>query len=60
MKSKGNWARRALAGLGAAVAMLALAGVSYGRWLRFIAPPLLALTLLSAAAMVAGARFGIQ
>jgi uncharacterized ion transporter superfamily protein YfcC len=41
------------------VAMLALGDVPYGRWLRFIAVPLLILVALSAAAMAVGARIGI-
>lgn len=45
---------------GSLLAMLALADVSYQRWLRFIAPPLAALALLSAISMAVGARLGIQ
>jgi uncharacterized ion transporter superfamily protein YfcC len=41
-------------------AMLALAEVPYGKWLRFIAVPFAALTLLSLLAMIAGVRLGLQ
>jgi uncharacterized ion transporter superfamily protein YfcC len=44
---------------GSMLAMLALAEVPYGRWLRFIAPPLLALAALSALSMAVGARLGV-
>ena len=43
---------------GSMLAMLALADVPYGRWLRFVAPPLVLLFLLAAAAMAVGARMG--
>jgi uncharacterized ion transporter superfamily protein YfcC len=43
---------------GSLLAMLALADVPYGRWLRFVAPPLVLLFLLAAAAMAVGARMG--
>ena len=44
---------------GSMLAMLALAEVPYGRWLRFIAIPVLILFALSAAAMAIGTRIGI-
>ena len=45
---------------GALLAMLAIAGVSYGRWLRFLALPFALLFTLALAAMVIGVRLGIQ
>jgi len=45
---------------GAMLAMLALAGVSYSRWLRFIGLPAVLLLVLSAAAMAIGVRIGLQ
>ena len=45
---------------GALLAMLAVAGVSYGRWLRFMAVPFAMLFALALAAIVAGVRLGIQ
>jgi uncharacterized ion transporter superfamily protein YfcC len=45
---------------GAMLAMLALAGISYSKWLRFIVPPFAMLFVLSAVAMVIGVKFGIQ
>ena len=45
---------------GAMLAMLALAGVSYSKWLRFVAVPFVILFALSAAAMVIGVKIGIQ
>jgi uncharacterized ion transporter superfamily protein YfcC len=45
---------------GSMLAMLALADVPYGRWLRFVAMPLALLGLLAAAAMAVGARIGLQ
>ena len=45
---------------GAMLAMLALAGVSYSRWLRFIAVPAVLLLVLSAAAMAIGVRIGVR
>jgi uncharacterized ion transporter superfamily protein YfcC len=44
---------------GAMLAMLALAGVSYAKWLRFIAAPMAILFVLCAAAMVIGVKIGI-
>ena len=44
---------------GAMLAMLSLAGVSYSKWLRFIALPAILLTALSAAAMVIGVQIGL-
>ena len=45
---------------GALLAMLAMAGVSYGKWLRFVAVPSALLFTLSVAAMVIGVKLGIQ
>jgi uncharacterized ion transporter superfamily protein YfcC len=45
---------------GALLAMLAVAGVPYGKWLRFMAAPFLLLFALSAAAMVIGVGMGIR
>jgi uncharacterized ion transporter superfamily protein YfcC len=45
---------------GGLLAMLAVAGVSYGRWLRFIAVPFAMLLALALAAIVVGVKFGIQ
>ena len=45
---------------GALLAMLAVAGVSYGRWLRFMAVPFALLFALALAAIVVGVRLGIQ
>jgi uncharacterized ion transporter superfamily protein YfcC len=45
---------------GALLAMLALAGVSFGRWLRFMAVPFGLLFVLALAAMMIGVRLGVQ
>lgn len=45
---------------GAMLAMLSLAGVSFGRWLRFIAIPGAILFALAIAAMVAGVALGVS
>jgi len=45
---------------GAFLAMLALAGVSYGRWIRFVMVPFALLFALALAAIVAGVKLGIQ
>jgi uncharacterized ion transporter superfamily protein YfcC len=45
---------------GALLAMLAVAGVSYGRWLRFMAVPFVLLFALALAAIVVGVRLGVQ
>ena len=45
---------------GALLAMLAMAKVSYGRWLRFMAIPFLLLWALAAAAILVGVKLGIQ
>ena len=45
---------------GALLAMLAVAGVSFGRWLRFVAVPFALLFVLSVAGMIAGVYLGIQ
>lgn len=45
---------------GAMLAMLAIAGIPYSRWIRFVAPPFVILFALSAAAMVIGVKLGIQ
>jgi uncharacterized ion transporter superfamily protein YfcC len=45
---------------GALLAMLAVAGVSYGRWLRFVAVPFALLLALALAAIVVGVRLGVQ
>ena len=45
---------------GAMLAMLSLAGVSFGRWLRFIAIPCAILFALAIAAMVAGVALGVS
>lgn len=45
---------------GALLAMLAVAGISYARWLRFIAVPFVLLFALALAAMVVGVRLNIQ
>lgn len=45
---------------GALLAMLAIAGVSYGQWLRFVAVPFALLFTLCVAAMVIGVKLGIQ
>jgi uncharacterized ion transporter superfamily protein YfcC len=41
---------------GALLAMLAIAGVSYGRWLRFLAAPFVLLLALALAAIVIGVK----
>jgi uncharacterized ion transporter superfamily protein YfcC len=45
---------------GALLAMLAVAEVSYGRWLRFIAIPVALLLVLALAAMVIGVELRVQ
>ncbi len=45
---------------GALLAMLALAGVSYGRWIKFIAAPFAILFVLAMAAMAIGVKLGVQ
>ena len=45
---------------GALLAMLAVAGVSYGRWLRFMAIPFTLLFALALAAIVVGVKLGIE
>jgi uncharacterized ion transporter superfamily protein YfcC len=45
---------------GSMLAMLALAEVPYGKWLRFVAAPFGALCLMSLLAMFAGVRLGLQ
>jgi uncharacterized ion transporter superfamily protein YfcC len=45
---------------GALLAMLAVAGVSYGRWLRFMAVPFALLFVLALTAIVVGVKLGIQ
>ena len=45
---------------GALLAMLAVAGVSYGKWLRFMAVPFVLLLALALAAIVIGVELGIQ
>jgi uncharacterized ion transporter superfamily protein YfcC len=45
---------------GSMLAMLALADVPYGRWLRFVAIPIALLGLLAAAAMAVGAHVGLR
>jgi uncharacterized ion transporter superfamily protein YfcC len=45
---------------GALLAMLAVAGVSYGRWIRFVAVPFALLFGLAMAAVVVGVKLGIQ
>jgi uncharacterized ion transporter superfamily protein YfcC len=45
---------------GALLAMLAIAKVPYGRWLRFVALPFILLSVLSVAAMIAGVYLGVQ
>ncbi len=45
---------------GALLAMLALAGVSYGKWIRFMLTPFALLFALALAAIVAGVKLGIQ
>lgn len=45
---------------GALLAMLAVAEVSYGRWLRFIAIPVALLLVLALAAMVIGVQMRVQ
>ncbi len=45
---------------GALLAMLAIAGVSYGKWLRFVAVPFALLFTLAVAATVIGVKLGIQ
>ena len=45
---------------GALLAMLAIAEVSYGRWLRFMAVPFALLFTLSVVAMVIGVKLGVQ
>ena len=45
---------------GALLAMLPVAGVSFAKWLRFLAAPVVLLVLLAAIAMVVGVELGIQ
>jgi uncharacterized ion transporter superfamily protein YfcC len=45
---------------GALLAMLAVAGVSFSKWLRFMAIPAALLLTLCVIAMVAGVKLGIQ
>jgi uncharacterized ion transporter superfamily protein YfcC len=45
---------------GALLAMLAVAGISFGRWLRFMAVPFVLLFALALAAIVVGVKLGIQ
>jgi len=45
---------------GSMLAMLALAGVSLSKWLRFLAVPVALLVALCVAAMIVGVRLGIQ
>jgi uncharacterized ion transporter superfamily protein YfcC len=45
---------------GALLAMLAVAGVSYGRWLRFMAIPFSLLFALALTAIVVGVKLGVQ
>ena len=45
---------------GALLAMLAMAGVSYSKWLRFLAVPVTLLMALCVVGMVAGVYLGIQ
>jgi uncharacterized ion transporter superfamily protein YfcC len=45
---------------GSMLAMLALAGVSLSKWLRFLAVPFALLVALCVAAMIVGVRLGIQ
>ena len=45
---------------GAFLAMLALAGVSYGKWIRFMIVPFVLLFGLSLVAIVVGVKLGIQ
>ena len=45
---------------GAFLAMLALAGVSYGRWIRFIMVPFALLFAFAVVAILVGVRLGIQ
>ena len=45
---------------GGLLAMLAVARVSYGRWLRFIAAPFALLFALALAAIVVGVKLGVQ
>jgi uncharacterized ion transporter superfamily protein YfcC len=45
---------------GGLLAMLAVAGVSYGRWLKFIAAPFALLFALALAAIVVGVKLGVQ
>jgi uncharacterized ion transporter superfamily protein YfcC len=45
---------------GGLLAMLAVAGVSYGRWLRVMAVPFALLFALAVAAIVVGVKLGIQ
>jgi uncharacterized ion transporter superfamily protein YfcC len=45
---------------GALLAMLAVAGVSYGKWLRFMAIPFSLLLALALTAIVVGVKLGVQ
>ena len=45
---------------GALLAMLVIAKVSYGKWLRFMALPFVLLSALAAIALVVGVKLGIQ
>jgi uncharacterized ion transporter superfamily protein YfcC len=45
---------------GSLLAMLAMAQVPYGRWLRFIALPIALLMILAAAAIAVGVALGVR
>jgi uncharacterized ion transporter superfamily protein YfcC len=45
---------------GATLAMLAVARVSYGKWLRFMAIPLALLMVLSLVSVVAAVKLGVR
>ena len=45
---------------GALLAMLAVAGVPYGRWLRFILVPMLLLSVLTVLGVIAGVMLRVQ
>ena len=45
---------------GGLLAMLAMAKIPFGRWLRFIIPPVLLLSLLVAVAIVVGVKLGVH
>jgi uncharacterized ion transporter superfamily protein YfcC len=44
---------------GSMLAMLAMAGVSFGQWLRFVAVPMVLLMGFAGVAMFVGVKFGI-